>query len=211
MKTPERHSDTSPSPDEASIADGRPIVCIFGSYSPKPGEPLYEQAYAIGHALAKAGFVVANGGYDGIMEASAKGAKDAGGSTIGVTCDIFSDYRGRPLKANRYIDREISHKTVLGRIEQMIKMSAGYVILEGGTGTLSEFGIVWEYVAKKLIRPRPIFIVGDFWKPTVERVTAARPSHGKHVYCVNTPEEIIAIAKAAIPIVPPVDAHPNSR
>lgn len=185
----------------APLADGQPIVCIFGSYSPQPGEPLYEQAYRIGHALAKAGFVVANGGYDGIMEASAKGAKDAGGSTIGVTCAIFSDYRGQPLKANRYIDREILHDSVLRRIEQMVEMSAGYVILEGGTGTLSEFGIVWEYVAKKLIRPRPIFIVGDFWKPTVERVVSARPSHGKHVHCVNTPEEIIAIARAAIPLM----------
>ncbi len=199
MDAPERQSDTAPSPGKGPIADGRPIICIFGSYAPKAGEPLYEQAYAIGHALAEAGFVVANGGYDGIMEASAKGAKDAGGSTIGVTCSIFSDYRGRPLKANRYIDREILHTSVLSRIEQMVEMSAGYVILEGGTGTLSEFGIVWEYVAKKLIRPRPIFIVGDFWKPTVERVTAARPSHGKHVHCVNTPEEIIAIARAATP------------
>jgi uncharacterized protein (TIGR00730 family) len=197
--SPNEQPETAPSLPGAPATDGQPIICLFGSYSPKPGEPLYEQAYAIGRALAKAGFVVANGGYDGIMEASAKGAKDAGGSTIGVTCSIFSDSQGQPLKANRYIDREILHQTVFSRIGQMIEMSAGYVILEGGTGTLSEFGIVWEYVAKGMIRPRPIFVVGDFWKPMVERVISARPSHGKHVHIVQTPEEIVAIAQAAIP------------
>ncbi|MGQ9651756.1 MAG: SLOG cluster 4 domain-containing protein [Phycisphaerae bacterium] len=125
MDAARSQSDTVPSSVRAPTTDGRPIICIFGSYAPKPGEPLYEQAYAIGYSLAKAGFVVANGGYEGIMEASAKGAKDAGGSTIGVTCSIFTDYRGQPLKANRYIDREISHKTVLDRIEPMVEMSAG--------------------------------------------------------------------------------------
>jgi uncharacterized protein (TIGR00730 family) len=194
-QSPENAPPLGPTP----IPDGRPIICIFGSYSPKPGEPLYEQAYTIGRALAGAGFVVANGGYDGIMEASAKGAKDVGGSTIGVTCSIFSTSRGQPLKANPYIDREILHQTVFSRIGQMVEMSAGYVILEGGTGTLSEFGIVWEYVAKEMIRPRPIFVVGDFWRPMVERVISARPSHGKHVHIVQTPEEIVAIARAAIP------------
>ena len=67
---PERQPDAVPPANDDSAAADRPIICIFGSYSPKPGEPLYEQAYQIGHELAKAGFVVANGGYDGIMEAS---------------------------------------------------------------------------------------------------------------------------------------------
>ncbi len=178
--------------------NGQPIVCIFGSYNTAPGDHLYEQAYAIGRSLAQAGFVVANGGYDGIMEASAKGAKDAGGSTIGVTCAIFSGYRGRPLKANRYIDREIRHDNPLSRIDEMMRMSAGYVVLKGGTGTLSELGLIWEYVAKKLIRPRPIFVVGDFWLPLVDRVLSVRPQHGKHIHRVQTAEQIVAAAKRLI-------------
>lgn len=177
-----------------------PIICIFGSYSPEAGEPLFEQAYAVGHALGRAGYVVANGGYDGTMLASAKGAKDAGGTTIGVTCDIFSGYRGKPLRANRYIDREIGHTDLLARIEEMMRMSAGYVFLEGGTGTLSELAVVWEYVAKGLISPRPLFVVGDFWRPMIERVLSVRPKHGKHVYFVRMPEEIVALATELIPV-----------
>ncbi len=176
----------------------RRIVCIFGSYSPKPGEPLFEQAYAIGHALARAGFTVCNGGYDGTMLASAKGAKDAGGSTIGVTCSIFGEYRAKPLKANPFIDREIHHDNVLTRIDTMIRMSHGFVVLEGGTGTLSEFGLLWEYVAKGLIEPRPIFVFGDFWKPVVERVVSVRPRHGRHVHCVETAEQVATKAKKII-------------
>lgn len=176
----------------------RPIVCIFGNYSPKPGEPLFEQAYAIGHTLARAGFTVCNGGYDGTMLASAKGAKDAGGTTIGVTCSIFGGYRGKALKANRFIDREIHHDNVLSRIDTMIRMSRGFVVLEGGTGTLSEFGLLWEYVAKGLVDPRPIFVVGDFWKPVVERILSVRPRHGRHIHCVETAEQIADAAHKTI-------------
>lgn len=187
--------------------DHPPVISIFGSYAPRPGEPLYEQAYAIGRALARAGFVVCNGGYDGTMKASAKGARDAGGSTIGVTCAVFSDYRGRPLRPNRYIDREIPHTDVMARIREMLEMSAGYVVLEGGTGTLSEFALVWEYVCKKLISPRPIFVVGEFWRPLVDRLVAVRPKSGRHVICVDSAEEIAAQAARLIHR-PPLSAPP---
>lgn len=186
--------------DMGDESDGRPVISVFGSYSPVQGQPLYDLAYRIGRGLAGAGYVVCNGGYDGTMEASAKGAKEAGGATIGVTCSVFSDYRGVPLKANRWIDREICAENVFVRIETMMRLSAGFVILEGGTGTLSEFGIVWEYVCKGLIEARPIFVVGDFWCPLVERIRTVRPKSCKHIYCVNEPEEIIRIAGEVIPL-----------
>ena len=175
-----------------------PVVTLFGSYAPRSDSPLYELAYAIGWALAEAGFVVCNGGYDGTMEASAKGAKDAGGTTIGVTCPVFTGARGKPLTANRFIDREIAHDDVLARIEAMMRMSAAYVVLEGGTGTLSEFAIVWEYVAKKLIDPRPIVVVGDFWEPLVERVVAARAKSGKHVHRAASADDVLAVLERTI-------------
>lgn len=178
--------------------DRHPIVCLFGSYSPKPGEPQFELAYQIGYVLATAGFTVANGGYDGTMLASAKGAKDAGGSTIGVTCAVFSDYRGRPLKANPYIDHEIPHDTLFGRIDAMLRMSAGYVVLEGGTGTLAEFALAWEHVAKGLITPRPIFVLGDFWQPLIDRLVAARPRHAQHLHLVHTAEQIATLARQIV-------------
>lgn len=177
-----------------------PVACIFGSYSPRPGEPLYQLAYDIGYALARAGYVVCNGGYDGTMEASHRGAKDAGGRTIGITCSIFGKYRDKPLKANPFCDQETHYDNVMQRIDCMMQRSDVYVFLEGGTGTLSELGLVWEYVAKGLIEPRPIFIVGDFWRPMVERLIAARPASGRYVHLVETVEEILAVLRDYRPL-----------
>jgi uncharacterized protein (TIGR00725 family) len=174
------------------------IICIFGSYSIKPGETLYELAYDVGYSLAHAGYVVANGGYQGIMEASAKGAKDAGGMTIGVTCSVFEKTKEGAVHVNPYIDKQIHHHHILQRIKEMMTMSSGYVVLEGGTGTLSEFGLVWEYISKRLISPRPIFVVGDFWRPIIERILANRPHHGQHLHLVTTAQEIVKIAASAI-------------
>jgi len=195
MNKPECGSHFSPL---TSHFGPRPVICLFGSYEPKPGEPAYELAYQIGHGLAAAGFDVCNGGYDGIMKASAKGAKDAGGSTVGVTCSIFTGYCGQPLKANRYIDREILTQDPFTRIRTMMELAHGYVVLPGGTGTLSEFAIVWESVAKKLTPPRPIFIVGDFWQPTVDTVAAHRPKHASLINRVETAGELVDLARRTI-------------
>ena len=68
-------------------------IAVFGSGIIKKGSRQFKIAYEIGFSLAKAGFVVANGGYGGSMLASAKGAKEAGGKTIGVTTDDFGSSR----------------------------------------------------------------------------------------------------------------------
>ncbi len=177
--------------------DGR-IVTLFGSYSPRPGDRLYELAYRLGYELATAGFVVCNGGFDGTMEASCKGAKDAGGRTIGVTCGIFSDYRGKPLKANAHVDREIRHDDVFLRIQEMMRLGDAYVILEGGTGTLTELAIVWEFVCKGLIEPRPIVVVGDFWAPLVERIAQVRPKHAACITIVHNPADVVAAIRSGV-------------
>ncbi|NLX20075.1 MAG: LOG family protein [Phycisphaerae bacterium] len=188
----------------------RHIICVFGSYSAEPAAPLYRHAYQIGQALARAGYIVANGGYDGTMEASARGAKDAGGLTIGVTCSAFNNARGRILRANAYIDHEIHHEHLLRRIKDMMYMSSAYVVLEGGTGTLTELALVWEYVCKHLITPRPIFVFGDFWRPTVEGILKHRPKSGKYLHMVNSPEEIVRIAAGTIKGRPPWLTDSNS-
>jgi predicted Rossmann-fold nucleotide-binding protein len=106
------------------------------------------------------------------------------------------------MSANPYIDKEIHHENVLDRIMEMIHMSAGYVVLPGGTGTLSEFGLVWEYVSKGLIGPRPIFVVGDFWRPMVQRMIADRPRSGRCVHLVDTAHQIVEIALRTVGPVP---------
>ena len=58
------------------------IITVFGSSRTKKGGGPYKEAYQLGKLLAEAGFVVCNGGYGGLMDASARGAKEAGGKTV---------------------------------------------------------------------------------------------------------------------------------
>lgn len=65
------------------------IVTIFGTSKVKDGDKVFNLAYELGKLCAEAGFTIANGGYGGTMLAAAKGAKQAGGKTIGITCKAF--------------------------------------------------------------------------------------------------------------------------
>jgi uncharacterized protein (TIGR00725 family) len=138
------------------------VISVFGSSRPREGEPEYIEAREVGRALAMEGFVVCNGGYGGIMEASARGAKEVGGTTIGVTVETFT------RTANSWIDREIRKPALPGRIAVLVDSADGYVILKGGTGTLLELAYVWEFINKKFIEEKPIVILGDFWTKVVE-------------------------------------------
>jgi uncharacterized protein (TIGR00725 family) len=138
------------------------VITVFGSSRPRDGDPEYTEALDVGRALAHAGFTVCNGGYGGTMEASARGAKEAGGSTIGITVEAFS------RRSNKWIDREIRTSTLPERIALLVDSADGYVVLKGGTGTLLELAYVWEFINKRLIEERPIVIVGDFWTRVVD-------------------------------------------
>jgi len=139
-------------------------IAVFGSADPTPGDPLWEEAEHLGEALARAGFGVVNGGYGGTMEATARGARNAGGHVTGVPVKTF----GRT--PNRYTEETILAGSLMERLRILIDRSDGYVVLPGATGTLVEFALVWEYARKSLQRNKPIVLLGDFWVPVVERI-----------------------------------------
>jgi uncharacterized protein (TIGR00730 family) len=138
------------------------VITVFCSSRPREGEPEYAEALAVGRELARSGFTICNGGYAGSMEASARGAKEAGGATIGVTVETFT------RKANRWIDRELREPTLVKRIETLVESADGFVVLKGGTGTLLELAYVWEFINKKFIPERPIVVYGGFWNGVVD-------------------------------------------
>lgn len=138
-----------------------PVVTVFGSSQPAPHTPAYERAYQLGHAIAVAGWTLCNGGYGGTMEAAARGARAAGGHTIGVTCTLFGA-RGGP---NQFIQEEVQTTDLLARLATLVRLGQAYAVLPGGTGTLLELAYVWELTAKRL-PPRhgaPLVLLGDEW------------------------------------------------
>jgi uncharacterized protein (TIGR00725 family) len=170
------------------------VITVFGSARPREGDPEYAEAFEVGKMLAREGFVLCNGGYGGIMEASARGAKEAGGETLGITVDAFS------RTPNRWIDKEIRRPSLPERIEVLVNSADGYVILKGGTGTLLELAYVWEFINKKFIEEKPIVIVGDFWGKVVETLKDELLWEGlgdctQFVQRVSTPQECALLLK----------------
>ncbi len=142
-----------------------PTICVFGNSSPQPGSPDYEEARALGELLARAGFAVCSGGYYGAMEAVSKGAREAGGHTIGMTTPFYQ------LAANAHLAEEIPTPTWQERLFAMVEKGDGYVVLKGGTGTLLELAALWESLNKRAISPRPC-VAMRFWEPVIECVRA---------------------------------------
>ena len=169
----------------------RRTVTVFGSNNPEEGEAGYETALTVGRTLGQMGYTIANGGYAGTMEASARGAKEAGSSTIGVTCTLWD------RKANPYIDRVIETAALLERIGTLIELgTCGYVVLPGATGTLAELGWVWELSCKGFIRERAIVCVGGFWDPLIEMMRTARGSTERFVTVIPSPQELSGVFEA---------------
>lgn len=131
-------------------------MTIFGSSRPREGNEAYRIAYRVGAIAARFGLDIVNGGYSGTMEASARGAVDAGGTAIGVTVRTF-DY----ATPNAYLTRQIEAPDLFRRLRALIDLGDLYVVLPGGTGTLVELGLVWEFLNKG--RSNRMILVDSTW------------------------------------------------
>ena len=162
------------------------IITVFGTSRAKEGDSVYELAYAVGRALARAGMTIANGGYGGTMLAGAKGAAEAGGEVIGVTCSAFKS------RANEYVSREIVTKSLSERLDTLVRLGRGYIVLPGGTGTLLELAMVWELKNKGFLDgEKPIILVGEFWKPLVQVVASDDAAGSLSVRQADGPEQAV--------------------
>jgi uncharacterized protein (TIGR00730 family) len=141
-----------------------PIVTVYGSNSPAEGHPEYEAARALGRMLAQGGYVVATGGYAGTMEATSRGAREAGGHVIGVTTSIFDHVR---LGPNPYLDEEIKFPTLFQRLHHLVTIADAWVALPGGIGTLSEVALTWSLMQVGEVKRQPFVLVGATWRATL--------------------------------------------
>lgn len=139
-----------------------PNVTVFGGSRVEPHTEEYLAALELGRALATHGFDVVTGGYNGTMEAVWRGAREAGGATIGVTVDVIA--RNFERLPNAYVDQEIKTAALLERIDKMVELGSAYVVLPGGAGTLAELGIVWNLALIGAMHGKPIVVVGAGWE-----------------------------------------------
>jgi len=146
---------------------------------------MYQHARAVGGTLARLGYAVANGGYGGTMEASARGAKEAGGRTFGVTCRFWTS------PPNRFIDEVIETPDLFEYARRLLEVGqSGFVVLPGGTGTLVELALAWELIAKRMAPPRPLVCMTGFWRPVIELMVRQKPRLADWVTMAESPGEL---------------------
>jgi len=110
-----------------------PAVAVFGSARLGEGHAAYAQGRAVGRALADQGFAVLTGGGPGLMEAANRGAREAGGLSVGCSIQLAHE-----AESNPYLDLEVDFHYFFIRKVMMVKYACGFVLLPGGLGTLDE-------------------------------------------------------------------------
>jgi uncharacterized protein (TIGR00730 family) len=142
-------------------------VSVFGGSQPREGDEAYIEAQALGRLLAERGHTVLTGGYIGTMEAVSRGAQEAGGHVIGVTCADIE--RWRPRAANQWVMEEIRRETLIERLHTLIHESDAAVALPGGPGTLTEISVMWNLMIVESLHRRPLILVGSGWQSTFDQ------------------------------------------
>ena len=138
-----------------------PCVTVFGSARFPEGHEHYETARKVGAELARAGFTVMTGGGPGVMEAANRGAKEAGGRSLG--CNIELPFEQSP---NPYLDRWITFRYFFVRKVMLLKYSYAFVVLPGGFGTMDELFETLTLIQTGKIQDFPLVLVGrDYWEP----------------------------------------------
>jgi hypothetical protein len=145
-----------------------PCVTVFGSARFREDHPYYSLAREIGRRLARAGATVMTGGGPGIMEAANRGAKEAGGYSIG--CNIRLPVEQRP---NQYLDRWITFRYFFVRKVLLVKYSYAFVIMPGGFGTLDELFEALTLIQTGKIYHFPVVLFGRaYWAGLVRWLQA---------------------------------------
>ena len=143
-------------------------ISIFGGSQPKPGSFAYEEARQLGELLAQCGHTVMTGGYIGTMEAVSRGAAEACGHVIGVTCNEIE--RWRDVGANQWVKEEWRRETLMERLQALIQECDAALALPGGPGTLTEISLTWNLMIVGAMHRRPLILIGDGWQIVFDQV-----------------------------------------
>ncbi len=142
----------------------RKSVVVFGSSRAEPGSPNYVLARELGAALAKRGAQVRCGGYAGVMQGVAEGARAAGGRVVGCTLEWLAGSR----EPNEHLDEVIRAPDLSTRIDLLLEGTQAAIALPGGIGTLSEVFWLWTLLLHGKGAGRKLILLGAPWLDLVQ-------------------------------------------
>lgn len=174
-------------------------VAIFGFADASDNSDLCKTVRAVAKELAEAGYTVVDGGGPGVMRAATIGAKEGGGKVIGVTLysEDIPNFEGRDPK--NLFDEEIKTTSYIERTLALMKMGQVYIVFNGGSGTISEFGMAWGLAKLYFGHHKPLILYGKFWKNIIKAFNEnmlLRPQEKKIYKIVSTPEKVLDAIKA---------------
>ena len=171
-------------------------VTFFGFAGSKPEDQLYSETFEVAKMCGEHGIEVINGGGPGVMRAATEGAHAGGGKATVATFypKFINHFEGKdPL--NR-ADKEIILDNYLERTMKLLDLGNVYIVFNGGTGTLSEFGMAWGLAYLYYGHHKPIILYGAFWHEIMEKLVAnmliaqQRPE-SLQVYKIATTKEAV--------------------
>lgn len=166
-----------------------PCVTVFGSARLREGDPEYELARRLGTRVSQLGFSVMTGGGPGIMEAANRGAREAGGQSIG--CNIQLPEEQLP---NDYLDISVDFKYFFVRKMMMVKYSYAFVVMPGGFGTVDELFEALTLIQTAKISDFPVVLMGSsFWGPLqaqLDQMVEYRMIHAKDLDLLCVTDDI---------------------
>lgn len=170
-------------------------VTFLGYADAKEADDPFRSAYEVARLCALEGYTIINGGGPGVMKASTMGAKSVGGHAIGVTFfpkDIPA-FEGRD--PTNKVDELIVVNNYVERTLKLLELGHIYVIFNGGTGTISEFGMAWGLARLHFGHHKPLILYGDFWQEIIFAFTKGMyiRSEERHVFkIVNNPSAALS-------------------
>ncbi len=136
-------------------------VSVFGSARTPTDSPDYELGMRLGGALARAGWAVITGGGPGVMEATNRGASEAGGLSVGLGIELPFEQ-----SLNAWVDLGIEFRYFFARKTMFVKYAQAFVILPGGFGTMDELFEALTLVQTRKVNQFPVILLGsEFWEP----------------------------------------------
>ena len=173
-----------------------PCVTVFGSARFDQSHPFYALGEEVGTRLAEAGLTVVTGGGPGLMEAANRGARRAGGRSIG--CNILLPHEQKP---NPYLDRMVEFRYFFVRKLMLVKYSYAFVALPGGFGTLDEIFETAVLIQTGKVQGFPLVLVGvDFWTPLIDMLRhrllpagTIDPGDVDRIRLTDSPAEAVAL------------------